>query len=253
MSHYHPTISGFASTLLQQSQQLPKPDLASYTLIRFLDKFAYRNPKASVAGRGASIMQTIDAGGGTGSPWLGGRKSSHQQNDQTAVNSSNFWNRKVEEISPEDVFFHEYFKQAGKHVQGDKTRPVHAVTEAGVEEELWKALTTPARNEDPSFLDSDNGDLDSLDGTLRDMSWDGDSVLSMAEVSAEDSIGGEDLDLTGTDSDSDWGGPINTNSRPDGGVGKEGHVGGKMRKLPKGTPMFASADDYAELLGEDDF
>ncbi|KAI4086360.1 MAG: hypothetical protein L6R37_008421 [Teloschistes peruensis] len=61
LKHYHPSVSLFAARLLTHDAMPPKTDLSSHTLIHFLDRFVYRNPKSTTAARGASIMQPISS------------------------------------------------------------------------------------------------------------------------------------------------------------------------------------------------
>src|SRR5690606_14405715 len=88
-----------------------KPDLESHSLIRILDKFAYRNAKTKEATRGGSIMQPLQVSNSSSDMWL---RSKSAQASGVSVNSASFWQKKVENVAAEDVFFHEYFSQTGR-------------------------------------------------------------------------------------------------------------------------------------------
>ena len=58
LDHYHPSVASFAKSILDGKRitYVGNP-LQDFTLIRFLDKFVYKNPKKEVKSRGSSIMQ----------------------------------------------------------------------------------------------------------------------------------------------------------------------------------------------------
>ncbi|KAI8907078.1 CBF/Mak21 family-domain-containing protein [Powellomyces hirtus] len=68
-THFHPTVSLYAQTLLSGSSIAPPPNTKNYdplqnhTLQRFLDRFVFKNPKkVESAYKGASLMQPRVAG-----------------------------------------------------------------------------------------------------------------------------------------------------------------------------------------------
>lgn len=197
LSHFHPSVSLFASALLAQvsrhglasgskneteQQKLQRPDMTTLTQMHFLDKFVFRNPKTNATAdgaKGASIMQP--AGSTFGVNLLDRRggltMSTHD------VNTPSFWNKKLENVGAEDVFFHSYFSLVGKQRDQKENRPARrAIAGAGKEEnedggsfadsdeekeqEIWNALVNsrPEIEADISegFSDEDGGDLDSL-------------------------------------------------------------------------------------------
>lgn len=200
-------------------------------------------------------MQTVDTGVDIGNMWLGGNKSSRKQKAKPAINSSDFWNQKVEDVSAEDVFFHEYFKQAHKQGQEDKARRTMPQAEAGTEEEVWEALTGSAENGVPSISDSDEEGLDDLEDGLDDISWDDESDASMAglidEEASED--GGSDGGFSESDQDQDGteGPDHHAIIRSGSGLRKNTGSFSAKKKALRDAPTFASAEDYAELLDEE--
>ncbi|KAL7794571.1 CBF/Mak21 family domain-containing protein [Trichoderma ceciliae] len=246
-NHFHPAVSKFASALLNRNQKMLKPDMESHSLIRFLDKFVYRNAKATDA-RGASIMQPLKAAKDIGDIWLGsGRTSS----STTQVNSAAFWNKKAEEVAVEDVFFHTYFQHVSKETKDSAKRaPTAGEHDDGdaEEDEIWKALVDAQPDIDEDASDAGFDDLDDLD-----MASDGDSspALSLDGDDDEDDISVE----FGDDSDEEDGDEEDDLVAPD-VPEKDEEKGDKRkarRKMLKSLPTFASVDDYAELLaGEED-
>ena len=145
-----------------------KPDLTLHTLSHFLDRFIYRTPKANQGARGSSIMQPLAGGDTSDRLVVAGQATSH-----VPLNSEAFWKKKAEDVSAEDVFFHEYFNRVGK--DKDKARakkeakyPVAQVEEdveglSGDESEVWQALvdSRPELEDAGSDDDLDMDDLES--------------------------------------------------------------------------------------------
>ncbi|KAL0939426.1 ccaat-box-binding transcription factor [Colletotrichum truncatum] len=257
LTHFHPSVSLLAASLFSDEKQMAKPDLESHSLIRFLDKFVYRNPKVAEVNRGASIMQPVH-NPDSGSIWLAKRKGSAAA---VPINSPSFWNKKTEQVAVEDIFFHEYFKQAGKRSESGKNEPTKNATvsdgmddDAGQEDEIWKALTAshpdgPIDSDESSlemdgFDDSDDSSDDEVvfsdgsdDGFSGDEQDDDADEAEESEEGVEDDEGNPELSAPPVDDD-------------DTEKSKKGGRSSKRRL--KDLPMFASADDYAELLAQEE-
>jgi ribosome biogenesis protein MAK21 len=255
----------FADRLLSGEKMPPKPDLASHTLAHFLDRFVYRNAKTSTSGlRGSSIMQPLSGGDSKGI-LLSNRTT---QNGQTPLNSEAFWRKKVEDVAVDEIFFHKYFSQIGKGKQIPKKKVAKAATgsdheEDDNEDEIWQALVdSKPEVEGPS---DDDSDLEMLNLDDSDASSDGedggvDIEDSDDEVDVEGSDEGfldavEDRDAL-VDTDEDAGSTINElfEKELEKGVDveeKEETTRQKRRRL-KNLPTFASVDDYAAMLDNDD-
>ncbi|KAH8592441.1 CBF/Mak21 family-domain-containing protein [Bisporella sp. PMI_857] len=265
LAHFHPSVSMFADRLLSGEKMPPKPDLASHTLAHFLDRFVYRNAKTSTSGlRGSSIMQPLSGGDSKGI-LLSNRTT---QNGQTPLNSEAFWRKKVEDVAVDEIFFHKYFSQIGKGKQIPKKKVAKAATgsdheEDDNEDEIWQALVdSKPEVEGPS---DDDSDLEMLNLDDSDASSDGedggvDIEGSDDEVDVEGSDDGfldavEDTDAL-VDTDEDAGSTINElfEKELEKGVDveeKEETTRQKRRRL-KNLPTFASVDDYAAMLDNDD-
>ena len=247
--HYHPSVTVYAAAILERNKKSLKPDLDSHSLIRFLDKFVYRNAKSTDSSKGVSIMQPLRATKDSGDIWLGSRAAGGAT---TAVNSSAFWKKKAEEVAAEDVFFHEYFQQIdkeGKETKKKSKAGMDVGSDDEQEDEVWKALVSTQPGVDPDDEGSDVGfDLDD-----EDMASDGDDSPAMSldgELDEDD----DDMSVDIEGSDDEMGGAM-IDEDEEGFEVKEAaseKPKSKRRQL-KDLPMFASVDDYAELLaGEDD-
>ena len=259
----------FASRLLNDEKMPPKPDLASHTLTHFLDRFVYRNAKASAGGpKGSSIMQSL-SGGDSKAILLSSRST---QGGKQPVNSEAFWRKKAEDVAVDEIFFHKYFNQIGKGKQAsDKKKEKAAKKADGLEDEedenedeIWQALVDSRPEVEGPSDDSDMEMLD-LEDSDEASSFGGDEEVDVEE-DEEDAAA----------SDSDDGGVVMSGFGEDQDVGSEDEVGSeldelferelqtaqreekteetsreKRRKL-KSLPTFASAEDYAEMLDNDE-
>ncbi len=270
LQHYHPSVALFATQLLTHGEMPPKPDLSLNTLIHFLDRFVYRNPKAVSASRGASIMQPM--AGGDSSALLVSAYSEKSSTRQP-VNSEAFWKQASEKVNADEVFFHKYFSTLGRGKEkASKKKPERKADaedsdDEGDEDEIWEALleSKPELDEgsDSGFGDDDIGsDMEGMEDDEADL----ESVEADESAKgnlAEGAEGLPDLDDEEDEAflDSDDEVPSDLDEALDEGIvsGKPGSVsepekekGGSKRIKLKGLPTFASADDYAKMLEEDD-
>ncbi|MCJ1245014.1 hypothetical protein MMC30_002215 [Trapelia coarctata] len=266
--HYHPSVALFASKLLTHEVMPAKPDLSMHTLIHFLDRFVYRNPKkATIGPRGASIMQPL-AGGDTSSLLV----SAQSKNDlKQPVNTEAFWKMDGGKVAADEVFFHKYFnamgkgKESAKKAKVDKERDADDDSDADEnEDEIWEALIN-SRPELEGSDQSDGGEMDDLDpelGSEADESPEVDEAGTEEDQSlGDDNEGGFTFDdeeaLLGSDeelpNDLDMvmevkaQSPIATNV-----AASESKKRKTRRKMLKNLPTFASADDYAAMLDVDE-
>jgi len=96
--HFHPSVKVHAENILNKETETASKSgdpLEDHTLIKFLDRFVYRNPKTSVK-KLASLNVSIHQ-----------RKNKKFSQNITPVNSSQFLNK--QHLNPEDIFFHKYF------------------------------------------------------------------------------------------------------------------------------------------------
>ncbi|KAI0176636.1 CBF/Mak21 family-domain-containing protein [Pestalotiopsis sp. NC0098] len=256
LRHFHPTVDIYATSLLNGKKPAQKPDLASHTLINFLDKFVYKNAKATDTTRGASLMQPVTAAG-QGSVLVSGKPGKTSGN----LNSADFWNKKVQDVAAEDVFFHEYFNRVGKPAQAEKAKKKAkaddsddeelgaAGSDAG-EDEIWEALkaSRPEVQEDDEdselgsdfeeLMGDDSDDDAGLDQDAMDVDGESDGGLDFSDASS--------LDFS-SDEDEEGGAPA---AKEDDGKPKS--AARERKKMLRGLPTFASVDDYAQMLAEEE-
>jgi ribosome biogenesis protein MAK21 len=211
ITHFHPSVSLFADSILDSRQMPPKPDPTHYTLMHFLDRFVYRTPKAKGAhAHGASIMQPL-AGSAARADML---VKPGAENAAVPVNTEAFWKKKVEDVAADEVFFHSYFNQAGSKkkkvadkkeknkAKGDEDEDMDEDDDAE-EAEIWEALSKsrpdiegPDEDDDLSMADlesaySDDGDdgsepgIDLGGGAENDEDEDGGVALGAADLEEE--------------------------------------------------------------------
>lgn len=306
LSHFHPSVSLGAESILTHKPMSGKPDLTIHTLAHFLDRFVYRNTKApSSVARGSSAMQPLAGKETTDRLLLSGLEQ-----PRVAVNSENFWKKKVEDVAAEDVFFHEYFSKIGKtklakvskkEKKGKKSKDadddVEDSGEENGEEEIWKALVDSRPEVEGDISEEDDLDLDDLedemgsedDEDMLDDEEDGEgSGVEFHDFSdEEESAGGvqlskpskqdkkstkkpaddedEESDFDFDDSDEEAfvdsddeidfplipAAPEEDEEETEGKKSKGQERRAKKRKL-KSLPTFASAEDYAAMLEDED-
>ncbi|KAG9239478.1 CBF/Mak21 family-domain-containing protein [Amylocarpus encephaloides] len=268
--HYHPSVSLFAARLVDNEKMPPKPDLASHNLSSFLDRFVYRNVKsASAAPRGTSIMQPLS--GSDSKTILLSSKSNPAS--QQPVNTEAFWRKKVEDVAVDQVFFHKYFGQMGKTKQtsikkktGSKPAGEDGEEDDG-EDEIWQALIESrpelegdSDESDMEMLDLDDSDqeddsdvdMESDDGMEINME-DDESEIDAPEADEEDALSGSEVPILddGEDEEALFAKELQTGQSPE--EEKEGKETSRKRKQRlKKLPMFASMEDYAGMLDNDE-
>ncbi|KAF1951429.1 CBF-domain-containing protein [Byssothecium circinans] len=284
-AHYHPSVHVLASKLLQQDPIKEKPDPTIYTLMNFLDKFSFRNAKTRTqAAHGSSIMQPM-SGTSKAADYLVSSRDGDKMHDP--LNSEAFWRKKIDDVRADEVFFHNYFEKAGKAKQASKKdkkqkKKDDADEDESGEDEIWKALVNSRPEvegdgdiDDEGFSDIDMDDMmsdddadggvtmddgvelnlgsddDGPDGAAQDEEDNGMDNFDLDDEEAFlDSDADVDIDMDDDDTDVEEApGPKSKKSKDDPKDEEKGRS--KKRKL-KHLPTFASAEDYAKLIGDDD-
>lgn len=271
LTHYHPSVSLFANRLLTHAPMPPKPDLSLNTLIHFLDRFVYRNPKTTSTAKGASVMQ-----GGDSSALLVSRYS-EKDRSTAPVNSEAFWKTESEKIGADEVFFHKYFNALGRGKEKtrkkkeEKRKGEEASESEGDEEEIWKALVD-SRPEveggsDGGVFSDDDIDMEDLEDDDEDNGEAGEGIADQDEredTGATSLVLGDEDDEALLDSEAEvpseledaafFGRELQSNQRKTAEKKdrENGEKRSKKRRRLKNLPTFASADDYAKMLGDED-
>jgi ribosome biogenesis protein MAK21 len=263
LAHYHPSVAVSADNIVRHEKLPGQPDLNLHTLIHFLDRFVYRNPKPSSSKlRGSSIMQPLAASESSG--LLLSVAPSGQQ--RQPVNTNNFKTQKEGDVAAEDVFFHKYFNSLGKEKTKVKAKARQGVDEHsaadGEESEIWKAMMESAPNLEG--VDSSDDDVE-----MEDLESDFEQSMDEMSPDFDEDDDNEDLDdsterierassdglndgLMVLDEDAlDNAGPI-TSAEGLSKSSKSTIANKERRKKMKGLPTFASANDYAKMLEDDE-
>ena len=233
----------------------------------------YRNAKAAAGGaRGSSIMQPLSGGDNRGII-LSSRATNIGQ--QESVNSEAFWRKKTEDVPLDEVFFHKYFSQIGKAKQASskvvhsKPTPVSGEddeSENENENEIWQALVdsrpeVEGNSDDDSdmeMLDLDDSDLelshdaDIAEGDANDawMESEESEAHGFSELDEEDILFGSRSDAP-SEIDELFAKELQEGEHLDSTAKDVKSSRHKKRRL-KSLPTFASVDDYAEMLENDE-
>ncbi|XP_029965696.1 CCAAT/enhancer-binding protein zeta isoform X4 [Salarias fasciatus] len=174
--HYHPSVSLFAKTILQGGFiQYSGDPLQDFTLIRFLDRFVFRNPK-QLKGK-----QNTDAAALMPKQRLPAKS--------LPVNCEEFLSKDESQIPVDEIFFHRYFKKRQQEKQ--KRRPQRDGDNESVEDvdddEFEKALD---EFESDSYFPSLSGD---------DLDFAGNVKSSKGKKKASEDSDSDDVDDSDVD------------------------------------------------------
>ena len=269
LQHFHPSVSLFAESILSHKKMPPKPDPTHYTLMHFLDRFVYRSArsKANATLHGSSIMQPMT--GSNAADLL--VKPGKDRTTREEINSEAFWQRKIEDVAADEVFFHSYFNQAGvKKRPGSEKKTGRAAEEKSDdegdeegEEEIWKAITASRPEVEGGDEDDDLslGDLESAYSASDDEAEAENTIGHEGDEADRDELDDEDL-MPELDSEDDAMLGDDDDLPEDFEIpGEKDEVEEEMsenkrrrkeRKKVRQLPTFASVEDYAKLIGDDD-
>ncbi|KAM6906626.1 CCAAT/enhancer-binding protein zeta [Lycodopsis pacificus] len=171
--HFHPSVSLFAKTLLEGgSIQYSGDPLQDFTLIRFLDRFVFRNPKQ------LKCRQNTD------SAVLMPKQRFPLKS--VPVNCEEFLVKEESQIPVEEIFFHRYFKKRRQQEQLQGRRPRGDGDNESVED--------VDDEEFEKMLDSCEGDSYFTEMTVDDLDFAGNVKSKKSKKGAEDSEDSEDGD-----------------------------------------------------------
>ncbi|XP_035534472.1 CCAAT/enhancer-binding protein zeta [Morone saxatilis] len=279
--HFHPSVSLFAKTLLQGgSIQYSGDPLQDFTLIRFLDRFVFRNPKQL---KGKQNTDTAAL-----------QPKQRSTVNSLSVNCEEFLAKEESQIPVEEIFFYRFFKkrQQEKNLRRPRGDGDNESVEDVDDDEFEKILDScegdsyftdlpvddldfagnvkskkGKKNVEDSDSDMDDSDMDDLDdeevslGSMDEEDF-GDELEDEGGMfmDADDEVPElEDDDVAFGDSDDELDAPDIT-PRTKKGKRKSseeldfgGSLGSKQVKKKKGkkdAAMFASAEEFGSLLDE---
>ncbi|XP_059686855.1 CCAAT/enhancer-binding protein zeta isoform X2 [Gavia stellata] len=130
--HFHPSVALFAKTILEGNHiQYSGDPLQDFTLMRFLDRFVYRNPKLRKGKENTSsvVMQPK-------------KKQFMKDMQNHAVNSKEFRAKDESKIPVDEVFFHRFYSKFDKRREKQKRQDDEESVEDVDDDEFERALDT---------------------------------------------------------------------------------------------------------------
>ncbi|KAK1923668.1 putative ribosome biogenesis protein [Papiliotrema laurentii] len=227
LDHFHPSVSLQAQQLLRSEPLTGSADISLNSLVSFLDRFVYRNPKKNLQPKGASIMQPAAVYDRTG--MLVSNKGARTGED-TYVNSEKFWRKKIEDVPVDQMFFHKFF--AGKLAQ--KEAAAKKKKKGGVSSDEEDDVVSD-KGEDVSDDESEADDVASVDEPASEDESDPEEAEIWKAMQATMPDAGDDMDLSSDDMDSD-----------------EGDYSDSEEEDVEGGEGDASVEDEAEETSDED-
>ena len=194
---------------------------------------------------------------------------------QESVHSEAFWRSDISKVNANEAFFHKYFNIVGQGKdQARKKKEKRKAKKAGSDEEdddegedeIWKALVNSRPDLEGSEPSEDDIEMDMNDDESASepdeggVQWEKESpgAGDVDDESEEALFDDDDEDgaLLGSDDEvpSDlekaFHDEVKLGGERQSELPEESKRGKKRRKL-KNLPTFASADDYAEMIGDD--
>ncbi|XP_060100055.1 CCAAT/enhancer-binding protein zeta [Heteronotia binoei] len=266
--HFHPSVALFAKTILEGKYiEYSGDPLQDFTLMRFLDRFVYRNPKVHKGKENTSSMVMQPK-----------KKQSMSNIRNLVVNSKEFLAQDESQIPVDEVFFHRFYKKLD--MEKEKKKPVRddESVEDVDDDEFERALDSfeqdsyfdTISNEDLNFAgnvkrsgkksQSDEADWEDSEDGFDDLDDEEVSLGSMDENLGEDldEEGGTFMDVSddynNLDENEDHVKPISSNKvkrtkKMDFAGSLKGPKENRKRKL-KDTGMLAAAEEFGYLLDE---
>ncbi|XP_060722252.1 CCAAT/enhancer-binding protein zeta [Tachysurus vachellii] len=185
--HFHPSVALFAKTILQgQHIQYTGDPLQDFTLIRFLDRFVFRNPKQMKGKQNtdATVMQPK-------------HKKTTNNIRSLPVNSEEYLAKEESQIPVDEVFFYRFFKKREgvtrlKKPHGDDAESVEDVDD----DEFDRLLDTI--ESDGCFTEFKDEDLD-FAGNVKSNSKKGKKSEDVSDLDSEDDLDDEEISLGSMD------------------------------------------------------
>ncbi|XP_006882454.1 PREDICTED: CCAAT/enhancer-binding protein zeta [Elephantulus edwardii] len=269
--HYHPSVALFAKTILQGNYiQYSGDPLQDFTLMRFLDRFVYRNPKVHKGKENTDsiVMQPK-------------RKHFIKDIRNLAVNSKEFLAKEESQIPVDEVFFHRYYKKVAILKEKQQRHADEESIEDVDDDEFEKMIDTfeddncfVSGKDDLDFAGNvkkktkgakDNSEYEDSEGSNEDLENLDDDEVSLGSMNEEfdeiDEEGGTFMDVLDDESE---GIPELDDDHPEDNTKKHKRKSGgdldfaglcqgprqkKKRKLDD-SDLFVSAEEFGHLLDE---
>ncbi|WAR19175.1 CEBPZ-like protein [Mya arenaria] len=233
--HYHPTVALFAKQLLQGDYIDYSGDpLQDFTIIRFLDRFVYKNPKKK-----QQIEEKVSN--------LARGKSKLRGIKNMVVTSEQFAKLEERKVPVDDVYLHRYFREKSareKKGKAEDDSDTESITDAEFDNFLEELENLSGSDDNADFADADEyaDDLEQdedEDEGLEDEDFEGD---------------GEDLAEEGKDFDGeDEFKDIMPSKAPKRKAGKDLHKSSSKKQrntTSDSDDILAAAEQFGDMLDE---
>lgn len=238
--HFHPSVSLFAKTLLQgESIQYSGDPLQDFTLIRFLDRFVFRNPK-QLKGKQNTDRAAMN----------------HKQRlpiNSLKVNCEEFLCKEESQIPVDEVFFHRFFRkrQQEKQLRRPRADGDNESVEDVDDDEFEKILDSCEG--DSYFTDLAADDLD-FAGNVKSKKGKKDKDLDDSDSDMDESdlgdLDDEEVSLGSMDEE-DFGDELEEEGGmfmdPDGGGDEDDDDDDEIPELEDDDAAFGDSDDEVEV------
>ncbi|XP_026779107.3 CCAAT/enhancer-binding protein zeta [Pangasianodon hypophthalmus] len=192
--HFHPSVALFAKTILQGGHiQYTGDPLQDFTLIRFLDRFVFRNPKQTKGKQNtdATVMQPK-------------HKQSMNNIRSLPVNCEEYLAKEETQIPVDEVFFYRFFKKREGEKRLKKPLGDDAESVEDVDDDEFEQLLDTIEG-DNYFTEFKDDDLD-FAGNVKSNSKKGKKAeeVSDSDADSDDDLDDEELSL-GSMAEEDFG------------------------------------------------
>ncbi|MCI4389622.1 hypothetical protein PGIGA_G00100230 [Pangasianodon gigas] len=192
--HFHPSVALFAKTILQGGHiQYTGDPLQDFMLIRFLDRFVFRNPKQTKGKQNtdATVMQPK-------------HKQSMNNIRSLPVNCEEYLAKEETQIPVDEVFFYRFFKKREGEKRLKKPLGDDAESVEDVDDDEFEQLLDTIEG-DNYFTEFKDDDLD-FAGNVKSNSKKGKKAeeVSDSDVDSDDDLDDEELSL-GSMAEEDFG------------------------------------------------
>ncbi|KAF5287326.1 hypothetical protein FQR65_LT02199 [Abscondita terminalis] len=230
-NHFHPTVSLFATNLLnEQTINYTGDPLKDFSLIRFLDRFVFKNPKRA-QDRSKEGVQTV----------LSSRKNYVPKGIRSvAVQSNTYLNNEEKNIPIEELFLYNFLQKRNRvKVDDGDEDDLDSVGSDEFDEMLDKMSKSKHDDDDLNFMDEIEEGFRNKKNRKKTPEEDN------QEEEEEDELDDEEL----IDEDDDFSDlEFNSNSDEDEDLPV---VNDSKKKKKDAVPVFASAEEFASLLEEE--
>jgi len=245
--HYHPSVSLFAKRLIHdESINYTGNPMDDFTLMHFLDRFVYKNPKKSKNEDAEKMKRSV----------FGVQKSSKNSTiNQIPINSKEYLGLDYKSIPEEEKFFYQYFKkQSERRKDFNDDISEGSISDTEFDEFLFKSGNDGVSKDEDWDLDfADDISKGKKEGKKGKKKKAQDEDDMLAEFEDDDDDMDEDDMLAEFEDDEDF-----MKAMAEDAEGGEGESDGEEtpnfnpKKKMKGDigELFAAADEFSDILNE---